>query len=208
LCLKTIPELRVPVIAYVIIPLFAANSSADVNSVWTVNRISNDSHPAFFYVEIVCNIWFTVELVIRFFVAPSKLQFIKSLLNIIDFLATLSFYFDATMRWLAPVERQVRSDLYESISIVRVFRLFKLTRHSGGLKILIHTFKASLKELYLLIFFLVIFVVVYASLMYYAEKLVDPTVGEFSSIANGLWWAIVNKAILLLFPFMHNCLIQ
>jgi potassium voltage-gated channel Shaw-related subfamily C protein len=194
-CIKTIPELRVPVIAYVVIPLFL-NSTA--TSVWTVNMISNDSHPAFFYIEIICNIWFTVEFVIRFFVAPSKLQFMKSLLNIIDFLATLSFYFDAAMRLLAPMERQIHSDLYESISIVRVFRLFKLTKHSGGLKILIHTFKASLKELNLLIFFLVLFVVVYASLMYYAEKLVDPKVSEFSSIASGLWWATVNKTILLL----------
>jgi potassium voltage-gated channel Shaw-related subfamily C protein 1 len=49
--------------------------------------------------------------------------------------------------------------------------LFKLTRHSPGLKILIHTFKASAKELALLVFFLVLGIVVFASLVYYAERL-------------------------------------
>lgn len=59
----------------------------------------------------------------------------------------------------------------EAFSIVRILRLFKLTRHSPGLRILIHTFKASARELTLLVFFLVLGIVVFASLVYYAEKL-------------------------------------
>lgn len=61
--------------------------------------------------------------------------------------------------------------LLEAFSIVRILRLFKLTRHSPGLRILIHTFKASAKELTLLVFFLVLGIVVFASLVFYAEKL-------------------------------------
>lgn len=38
----------------------------------------------------------------------------------------------------------------EFFSIIRILRLFKLTQHSSGLKILIHTFVASAKELMLL----------------------------------------------------------
>lgn len=61
--------------------------------------------------------------------------------------------------------------MIEFFSIIRILRLFKLTRHSGGLKILIHTFKASAKELTLLVFFLVLGIVIFASLVYYAERL-------------------------------------
>ena len=50
-------------------------------------------------------------------------------------------------------------------------RLFKLTRHSPGLKILIHTFKASAHELSLLIFFLILGIVIFAALIYYAERI-------------------------------------
>lgn len=97
--------------------------------------------------------------------APSFFQFIKSPVNIIDLAATLSFYTDVIQSMGEP------TGLLEAFSIVRILRLFKLTRHSPGLRILIHTFKASAKELTLLVFFLVLGIVVFASLVFYAEKL-------------------------------------
>lgn len=93
------------------------------------------------------------------------LDFLKSPVNLIDLVATLSFYTDIVQHMGEP------TGLFEAFSIVRILRLFKLTRHSPGLRILIHTFKASAKELTLLVFFLVLGIVVFASLVYYAEKL-------------------------------------
>ncbi|EDX04348.1 GD22359 [Drosophila simulans] len=136
-------------------------------------------HEAFFYVELVCNVWFFIEVIIR-------LIFIKSPVNIIDFTATLSFYTDVMQRM------GEYTGLLEAFSIVRIMRLFKLTRHSPGLRILIHTFKASAKELTLLVFFLVLGIVFFASLAYYAEKLQDNPDNQFKSIPLGLWWAIVT----------------
>lgn len=63
------------------------------------------------------------------------------------------------------------ADVLEFLSIIRILRLFKLTRHSSGLKILIQTFRASAKELMLLVFFLVLGIVIFASLVYYAERM-------------------------------------
>ena len=78
------------------------------------------------------------------------------------------------------------------LSIIRILRLFKLTRHSPGLKILIHTFKASSKELTLLVFFLILGMVIFASLVYYAERLHANPDNDFKSIPEGLWWAVVT----------------
>ncbi|XP_070074024.1 potassium voltage-gated channel protein Shaw isoform X1 [Drosophila takahashii] len=143
-------------------------------------------HEAFFYVELVCNVWFFIEVLIRLIVSPNLWQFIKSPVNIIDFTATLSFYTDVMQRM------GEYTGLLEAFSIVRIMRLFKLTRHSPGLRILIHTFKASAKELTLLVFFLVLGIVFFASLAYYAEKLQDNPDNQFKSIPLGLWWAIVT----------------
>ena len=136
-------------------------------------------------------VWFTFEITTRFIVSPKKYAFIRSPVNIIDFLATLSFYLDILFNKVLP-PTLTNTDLFEFLSITRIFRLFKLTRHYGGLKILIHTFTASMRELMLLIFFLVLFIVIFASLIYYAERLQKNPENDFTSIPIGLWWSIVT----------------
>ena len=55
-----------------------------------------------------------------------------------------------------------------------------------------HTFKASAHELFMLIYFLVLGIVIYASLVYYAERTQVNPKNSFDSIPIGLWWAIVT----------------
>ncbi|XP_032678271.1 potassium voltage-gated channel protein Shaw-like [Odontomachus brunneus] len=142
-----------------------------------------DPHRAFLYLEHACNAWFTVEIVLRCLVSPSLKRFAMSPVNVIDLVATMSFY----------TEFSAEPNLYlELLSIARVLRLFKLTRHSPGLRILIHTFKASAKELALLVFFLVLGIVLFASLIFYAERLQENPDNDFDSIPRGLWWALVT----------------
>ena len=101
------------------------------------------------------------------------------------------------------VEGLDNADILEFFSIIRIMRLFKLTRHSAGLKILIQTFKASAGELLLLVFFLVLGIVIFASLVYYAERIQYNPDNDFNSIPLGLWWALVT----MVRPFFEilNC---
>jgi len=112
-CLKTHPSMRVPSIQNVSFPRFhgrTISSSSSLSSLpsssyvvwsngsastaWMLDKKRTDPHDAFFYIECVCNAWFTFEIMIRFVVSPSKLAFIRAPVNIIDFVATLSFYLD------------------------------------------------------------------------------------------------------------------
>ncbi|XP_066973877.1 potassium voltage-gated channel protein Shaw-like isoform X1 [Macrobrachium rosenbergii] len=192
-CLKTHPNMRVPVIVNVTVKGISSNGSNVTH--WYLNKDRTDPHDAFFYVEAACNAWFTFEILIRFTVTPMKLEFVKNTINIIDFVATLSFYMDIILnqtKFAADDNTGKSAEVIEFLSIIRILRLFKLTRHSGGLKILIHTFKASAKELTLLVFFLVLGIVIFASLVYYAERLQANPHNDFKSIPEGLWWAIVT----------------
>ena len=90
-------------------------------------------------------------------------------MNVIDYVATISFYTDLFLQY--HVSHIKNADVFEFFSIIRILRLFKLTRHSSGLKILLQTFRASAKELMLLVFFLVLGIVIFASLAYYAERI-------------------------------------
>ncbi|KYQ57474.1 Potassium voltage-gated channel protein Shaw [Trachymyrmex zeteki] len=182
-CLKTHPDMRVPVIV---------NRSVKTDNVtsWVVDKTRTNAHDVFFYIECVCNAWFTLEFLIRITASPNRCDFIKSSVNLIDMVATLSFYVDlALQRFAAHLEN---ADILEFLSIIRIMRLFKLTRHSSGLKILIQTFRASAKELTLLVFFLVLGIVIFASLVYYAERTQYNPKNDFKSIPLGLWWALVT----------------
>lgn len=129
----------------------------------------------------------------------------SSILNIIDFTATLSFYIDLLLpsilesAWFSNNGaesnnrlQQANTDILEFFSIIRIMRLFKLTRHSNGLKILVQTFRASARELLLLVFFLLLGIVIFASLIYYAERIQTNPDNDFHSIPLGLWWALVT----------------
>ncbi|XP_067937211.1 potassium voltage-gated channel protein Shaw-like isoform X2 [Watersipora subatra] len=186
-CLKTHPDLRIPSISNVLVSL---SNEPNSSSVWSLQKDGTVPHQSFFYIECICNFWFTIELFMRFIVSPQRIPFCKDIINIIDFVATLSFYADLLFKYVEEISRD--SDIVEFVSMIRIMRLLKLTRHSSGLRILIHTFKASIRELILLIFFLVLFIIVFASLIFYAERLQYNPTNDFTSIPNGLWWAIVT----------------
>lgn len=176
--------MRVPVIQNVTV------HTAENTTVWTLDKKATNAHEAFFYIECVCNTWFTFEILIRLIASPNKFMFLKASVNMIDFIATLSFYVDILLQKFAS--HLENADILEFFSIIRIMRLFKLTRHSSGLKILIQTFRASAKELTLLVFFLVLGIVIFASLVYYAERIQANPHNDFNSIPLGLWWALVT----------------
>ena len=124
-CLKTHPNCRVPVIRNVTVRDFKNNMTF-----WTLDKAQTYPHEAFFYVELVCNIWFTFELIVRFIVTPKVKLFLESPLNWIDFVATISFHSDTLLQhYFSDIEN---ADILEFFSIIRILRLFKLTRHSPG----------------------------------------------------------------------------
>ena len=182
-CLKTHPGFRVPVIV---------NKTVRTGNITrtVLEKTHTNAHDTFFYVECICNAWFTLEFLIRITASPNRCDFIKSSVNLIDMIASLSFYIDLALQKFAS--HLENADILEFFSIIRIMRLFKLTRHSSGLKILIQTFRASARELVLLVFFLVLGIVIFASLVYYAERIQYNPKNDFKSIPLGLWWALVT----------------
>ena len=145
-------------------------------------------HQVIHILEIICVIWFTVEIVTRFIVCPSKRKFVRQIMNWLDFAAIIPFYIQLFLS-----NTDVNSIVaVRIIRLIRVFRVFKLSRHSYSLQILGHTLRSSLSELFLLGFFLSIGVVVFSTLMFYAEQ--DSK--KFSSIPAGFWWAVVTMTTL------------
>ncbi|NXI34742.1 KCNA3 protein, partial [Galbula dea] len=147
----------------------------------------------FFVVETICICWFSLELLVRLLASPSKAAFFRNAMNLIDLVA-IAPYFVALGTELARQggigQPAMSLAILRVIRLVRVFRVFKLSRHSTGLQILGQTLRASMRELGLLIFFLLIGVVLFSSAVYFAEA--EDAATAFTSIPQAFWWAVVT----------------
>ncbi|CAJ0960683.1 unnamed protein product, partial [Mesorhabditis belari] len=126
-CLKTEPNFRIPDLESIMTPYPLNRSERSVPSHkykavnFPVQKTNSKARPIFSYIEAACNIWFTIEILIRFVSCPSKIEYFKAPVNIIDIVATATFYVDM---FTAAVGAS--ADL-EFFSIIRILRLFKLT---------------------------------------------------------------------------------
>ncbi|XP_021395739.3 potassium voltage-gated channel subfamily A member 5 [Lonchura striata] len=202
-CLETLPEFRDEREMPIPLPPQGGGLNGTPGDSPPMQPPSSLADP-FFIIETTCVIWFTFELLVRFFACPSKPEFSRNIMNIIDIVAIIP-YFITLGTELAHEQQQPGAGssnggggqqqamslaILRVIRLVRVFRIFKLSRHSKGLQILGQTLKASMRELGLLIFFLFIGVILFSSAVYFAEA--DDPESHFSSIPDAFWWAVVT----------------
>ncbi|XP_021347949.1 potassium voltage-gated channel protein Shaw-like isoform X2 [Mizuhopecten yessoensis] len=147
--------------------------------------------------DIICTAYFTIELAVRFVFAPEKIRFVRSMMNIIDLLALVPLYmqlvFNTDHLQFCYVNERLMIEIMFVLRIVRMFRIFHLVKHYQALKILVYALKASVQELLMLAIFLLIGMLVFASMIYYAERkdAVQPS-DKFNTIPMGFWWALIT----------------
>ncbi|XP_018594772.1 potassium voltage-gated channel subfamily G member 4a [Scleropages formosus] len=154
-----------------------------------------------FVVETVCVAWFSLEFLLRFIQARSKLEFLRGPLNIIDAMAILPYYVSLVVEEDSPLERErsggSRGYLDKLGLVLRVLRalrvlyVMRLARHSLGLQTLGLTVRRSTREFGLLLLFLTVAVALFAPLVHLAESELAGA-QDFSSVPASYWWAIIS----------------
>ncbi|MBN3323607.1 KCND1 protein, partial [Atractosteus spatula] len=144
---------------------------------------------AFFCMDTACVLIFTFEYLMRLFAAPSRCKFMRSVMSVIDVVAIMPYYIGLVM----PENEDV-SGAFVTLRVFRVFRIFKFSRHSQGLRILGYTLKSCASELGFLLFSLTMAIIIFATVMFYAEKGTKGT--NFTSIPAAFWYTIVTMTTL------------
>ncbi|XP_049422579.1 potassium voltage-gated channel subfamily D member 2-like isoform X2 [Epinephelus fuscoguttatus] len=144
---------------------------------------------AFFCLDTACVMIFTVEYLLRLLAAPSRYKFVKSVMSIIDVVAIMPYYIGLVM-----TDNEDVSGAFVTLRVFRVFRIFKFSRHSAGLRILGYTLKSCASELGFLLFSLTMAIIIFATVMFYAEK--GSSASKFTSIPAAFWYTIVTMTTL------------
>ncbi|KAF8571979.1 hypothetical protein P879_00268 [Paragonimus westermani] len=145
----------------------------------------------FFIIETACTIWFTFELVIRFTSCPSRRSFIKDIKNLIDLAAIVPYYITLINVLISySCEGAKNSASLAFLRVIRLIRVFKLTKHSSGLQVLVLTFKESVEGLSLFLVAFIVCILVFSSTIYYVE--IDRKGSQIESIPDAFWWAVIT----------------
>ena len=145
----------------------------------------------------IFSVFFSVELFVRIAMCPDKKEFFKDWLNILDVILFIAicirFIIEKNHRWsLISYDIVILYGITYSVTVFRLFRFFRLARQFSGLYVLLLALRSSLKEFLLLIFTILLFALLFASCIFYAEYM-EPT--TFPHMLSGLWWAIITLTI-------------
>ena len=132
--------------------------------------------------ETVFTILFTVEYLLRIFIAPKPLRYMFSFFGIIDLLAILPSY----LMFFFPEASYLL--VIRMLRVMRVFRIFKLLRHVEEARQLSSALRSSSRRIMVFFFYVLILVCIFGSLMY----LIEGPENGFTSIPLSIYWAIIT----------------
>ena len=132
-----------------------------------------------FSTEYVLRVWVCAEDSRYASSVSGRLKYMISPMAIVDLIAVLPFYlgifFNIDTRFLR---------------VLRLFRIFKLSRHFSAMSVLLTVIKNELATLVSAIFIMLVLVVLASAGMFLVERDVQPDV--FGTIPRAMWWATIT----------------
>jgi voltage-gated potassium channel len=147
----------------------------------------------FFAIEAVSLVAFTVEYLLRVWVAVehapygqlaarrARVRYVLSPTGLVDLLAVLPFW--AALIW--PVDLR-------ALLMFRIVRFFKLARYSPAMRSLLDVLVRERRALFGAFVIMLGAALLVASAIHYVERDVQPD--KFGTIPDAMWWAIVTLA--------------
>jgi len=149
----------------------------------TVQSIDSKYHHWFVIIEWTLTVIFTIEYFLRIYSVYKPVKYIFSFFGIIDLLAILPTYLSLIFtgtQYLIVIR---------SLRLLRMFRIFKMGNHVKQGKVIVNSLKASTPKITVFLYFVVLAVIVFGSIMYIVEGEQNE---NFDNIPRSIYWAIVT----------------
>jgi voltage-gated potassium channel len=149
----------------------------------TVPSLQGKWKDTFLFLEWAITIFFTIEYLLRLYCVYKPIRYATSFFGLIDIVSILPMYLD----FLIPGAHSLL--IVRSLRLMRVFRIFKLDMFLNQGNQIVTALQASRAKIYVFLFFVLLVVCIFGSLMYVIES---PTNPGFDSIPAAIYWAIVT----------------
>jgi len=149
-------------------------------SILTIPNLSPSTKQILDFIEIIATIIFTIEYILRIYVAQNKLKYIFSFYGIIDLISILPFYLSLA----------TDAQVLKILRIFRILRLFKLGRYHKSIIHFQKAFKEAKEEFFLFLFFTLVLFYISAVGIYFFEHQAQPQ--NFPSVFASMWWAVAT----------------
>lgn len=148
-------------------------------------------HNYFWWFEFFSSIFFTIEYLLRIWIADldprythpikGRIRYALTMMALVDLIAILPFY----LTW---IEMDLR--IARAIRLLRLVRILKMGRYAHAVRTLSNVFTRKKEELAMATFVTVMLLILCSSAMYFTEHTAQPE--AFRSIPATMWWAIVT----------------
>lgn len=178
------------VVAVMLLFLIFVNSAAVVLE--TVEEYSEQFGSIFYAIELVSITVFSVEYLLRLWIAPlnpkyskpfvGRIKYAFSLMALIDLLAVLPFF----LPFVFPSDLRI----LRFLRTFRLFRLLKMSRYVESLNTLDNVIRAKKEELTVIAAMILMLLLFSSSLIYLVESEAQPD--KFPSIPAAMWWGVAT----------------
>lgn len=134
-----------------------------------------------FSVEYLARVWSAVENTEKGYDHPfwGRLRYMLTPMALIDLIVIMPFY----LGYFLPVDLRF-------MRVLRLLRVFKLTRYSSSMSVLLKVLSDEARSIGAALFVLCMLVIMASSLTYLAEHKAQPE--AFGSIPAAMWWAVIT----------------
>ncbi|GAB3814572.1 ion transporter [Pontibacter rugosus] len=168
--------------AFDVVLLVLILSSVLVVSLESVAGLRHDYLPYFISLEWGFTLLFTIEYLLRIYATPKPIKYIFSFFGLVDLLSIIPTYLSLLIigsQYLLVVR---------VLRLLRVARIFKLTRFINEGQQLSSALRASVTKIIVFISTVLTLVVIIGSVMY----IIEGEASGFTSIPTSIYWAIVT----------------